>query len=143
MSIKIATHTILLITASFIAQISQAEIKEYVRDYHYHGADFDTRETSRVNAIDGVKRELLDELGTYVGSVVKMHQDSLGNSYMSHDVINITAGIVAMKVLSEKWKQPEYFVKAGMKADPDDVLTKVTLFYYSDPRDALIKGLAE
>ena len=26
---------------------------------------------------------------------------------------------------------------------PDDVLTKVTLFYYSDPRDALIKGLAE
>jgi len=25
----------------------------------------------------------------------------------------------------------------------DDVLTKVTLFYYSDPRDALIKGLAE
>ncbi len=26
---------------------------------------------------------------------------------------------------------------------PDDVLTKVTFFYYSDPRDALIKGLAE
>jgi ATP-dependent Lon protease len=26
---------------------------------------------------------------------------------------------------------------------PDDVLTKVTLFYYSDPRDALIEGLAE
>ena len=26
---------------------------------------------------------------------------------------------------------------------PDDVLPKVTLFYYNDPRDALIKGLAE
>jgi ATP-dependent Lon protease len=26
---------------------------------------------------------------------------------------------------------------------PDDVLTKVTLFYYSDPRGALIKGLGE
>lgn len=26
---------------------------------------------------------------------------------------------------------------------PDDVLTKVTLFYYSDPRVALMKGLAE
>lgn len=25
----------------------------------------------------------------------------------------------------------------------DDVLTKVTLLYYSDPRDALLKGLAE
>jgi len=26
---------------------------------------------------------------------------------------------------------------------PDDVLTKVPLFYYNDPRDTLIKGLAE
>jgi len=26
---------------------------------------------------------------------------------------------------------------------PDDVVTKVTLFYYNDPRDALIKGLGE
>ena len=26
---------------------------------------------------------------------------------------------------------------------PDDVLTKITLFYYSDLRDALVKGLAE
>jgi predicted ATP-dependent Lon-type protease len=26
---------------------------------------------------------------------------------------------------------------------PDDVLTKVTVFHYSDPGDALIKGLAE
>ena len=26
---------------------------------------------------------------------------------------------------------------------PDDVLTKGTLFYYSDPRDALVKGLGE
>ena len=26
---------------------------------------------------------------------------------------------------------------------PDDVLTKVTLFYYADPRDALIKGLGD
>jgi uncharacterized protein len=125
MSIKLAFRAILLMVACLIVQIAQAEVKEYVRDYNYHGTDFDTRDTSRVNAIDGVKRELLEELGTYVGSVVKMNQDSLGNSYMSHDVINITAGIVAMKVLNEKWNQPEYFVKAGMKADPDDVLTKL------------------
>jgi ATP-dependent Lon protease len=26
---------------------------------------------------------------------------------------------------------------------PDDVLTKITFFYYCDPRDALVKGLAE
>ena len=124
MLLKIVFRTLLIVTV-MATQIAQAGVKEYVRDYTYHGADFDTRETSRVNAIDGVKRELMEELGTYVSSVVKMNQDSLGNSYMSHDVINITAGIVAMKVLDEKWNQPVYFVKAGMKADPDDVLTQL------------------
>lgn len=116
---------ILLAVAIFASQPAHAEIREYIRDYNYQGETFDSAATCRVNAIDGVKRELLDELGTYVGSVAKQHQDSLGNSYMSQDVIKITAGIVAMKVLNEKWKQPVYYVKAGMKADPDDVLTKL------------------
>jgi len=115
----------LLMAACCAALTAQAEVKEYVRDYSYHGAEFDTAATCRMNAIDGVKRELLDEIGTYVGSVVRLHQDSLGSTYMSHDVVNITAGIVAMKVLDERWKQPVYFVKAGMKADPDDVLAKL------------------
>jgi TPR repeat protein len=115
----------LLMAACCAAPPVQAVVMEYIRDYNYQGTDFDTAETCRVNALDGVKRELLEELGTYVGSVVKLHQDSLGNSFMSHDVVNITAGIVAMQVLDEKWKQPVYFVKAGMKADPDDVLAKL------------------
>lgn len=124
MSIRLTLHA-LLIVACLVSELAQAEVKEYIRDYNYQGEPYDTAATCRVNAIDGVKRELLDELGTYVGSVVKQHQDSLGNSYMSHDVVNITAGIVALKVLDEKWKQPVYFVKAGMKADPDDVLAKL------------------
>ncbi len=124
MSCKKIART-LLMAACCAALVAQAEVREYVRDYSYHGAEFDTAATCRVNAIDGVKRELLEEIGTYVGSVVKLHQDSLGNTYMSHDVVNIAAGIVAMKVLDEKWKQPVYFVKAGMKADPDDVLAKL------------------
>jgi TPR repeat protein len=124
MSIRNIVHT-LLMAACCAAPPAQAEVKEYIRDYNYHGAGFDTAATCRANAIDGVKRELLEEIGTYVGSVVKLHQDSLGNSYMSHDVVNITAGIVAMRVLDEKWKQPVYFVRAGMKADPDDVLAKL------------------
>lgn len=105
--------------------VAKAEVKEYVRDYSYYAERYDTVETSRVNAIDGVKRELLDELGTYVGSVIRQKQDSLGNSYMSHDVVNITAGIVALNVLDEKWQQPVYYVKANMKADPDDVLVQL------------------
>ena len=124
MSIKFVLH-MLLLAAAGVTQLASAEVKEYIRDYNYQGESYDTQASCRVNAIDGVKRDLLEEIGTYVGSVVKINQDSLGNSYMSRDVINITAGIVAMKVLDEKWKQPVYFVRAGMKADPDDVLVKL------------------
>lgn len=104
---------------------AQAAVIEYVRDYTYQGQRYDNESTCRVNAIEGVKRELLEELGTYVGVVVGIHQDSLGNSYMSKDVINITAGIVAMRVMEERWHRPMFFVKAGIKADPDDVLSKL------------------
>ena len=46
------------------AQAARADITEYVRDYRYQGASFDTRATCRINAIDGVKQELLAELGS-------------------------------------------------------------------------------
>lgn len=124
MLIRLIFHASLLVLLC-AAQLARADIREYVRDYSYQGASFDTRATCRINAIDGVKQELLAELGSYVGSVVKTNQDSLGQSYMSHDVINITAGIVALRLLDEKWNQPVYFVKASMKADPDDVLSKL------------------
>jgi len=116
---------LVLLAALISVPQAQAEVKEYIRDYNYHGTDFDTADTGRINAIDGVRRELLNEIGSYVGSVIKTHQDSLGNSYMSQDLVNITAGIVALKVLNERWSRPVYFVKAGMKADPDDVLAKL------------------
>lgn len=117
--------SVVAFTLGWAACTAQAAVTEYVRDYTYQGARYDSESTCRVNAVEGVKRELLEELGTYIGSVVKLHQDSLGNSYMSQDVVNITAGIVSMKVLEERWKQPDYFIRAGMKADPDDVLVKL------------------
>jgi len=49
-----------------------AEVRQYIRDYKYTANDFDTRYTSRVRAIDGVKQRLLEELGTYVASVVEL-----------------------------------------------------------------------
>lgn len=115
----------LLIVLAIVPQVAAAGVKEYVRDYNYHAEHYDTESSCRANAIDGVRRELLDELGTYVGSVVQQKQDSLGNSYMSHDVVTIAAGIVALNVLGEKWSQPVYYVKASMKADPDDVLKQL------------------
>ena len=102
-----------------------AEVKEYIRDYNYHANMFDTEYTSRINAIDGVKRELLEEIGTYVHSVIEINTNSLGDTHMSKDLSTMTAGVVKLKVMDEKWNKPLFYVKANMKANPDEVLENI------------------
>jgi len=99
-----------------------AETKDYIRDYNYKATDYDSKYTSRIYALDGVKIKLLNELGTYVKSVVSINKDSLGGSYISQDTVNLTAGIINLKVMDENWNRVSYYIKALMKADQDEVL---------------------
>ncbi|MCK5003344.1 MAG: sel1 repeat family protein [Gammaproteobacteria bacterium] len=119
---KMAIAGFLVIVASVTVH---ARPKEYIRDYSYQIQSYDTRATARVQALDGVRSGLLEELGVYIQSVVEIKQDQLGNSYMSNDVVALSAGIVAMTVLQDEWRQVDYYVKAQMQADPDDVLESV------------------
>ena len=102
-----------------------AEEKEYVSDYEYQATDYDSKFTSRINAIDGLKTSLLEELGAYVQSVINVNKDSLGNAYMTNDTVQITAGIISLKLLQEEWNRITYYVKGKMRADHDDVLKAV------------------
>ena len=102
-----------------------AASRTYIRDYTYIAGEFDTRHTSRINAIDGVRRELLQELGTYVQNVIEVHRNSLGERYLADDIVTISAGITAMDLLEERWQQPAFYVKAKIVADPDEVLETV------------------
>ena len=102
-----------------------ANPKEYIRDYSYQAQSYDTQQSARVQALDGVRSELVEELGVYIQSVIKIKQDQLGNSYMSSDIVTLSAGIVAMNVLQENWNKIDYYVKAKMHADPNDVLNSI------------------
>ena len=119
---KMVVVVFLVIVASVTAH---AKPKEYIRDYSYHVQSYDTRATARVQAMDGVRSGLLEELGVDIQSVIEIKKDQLGNSYMSSDIVTLSAGIVAMKVLQDEWRQVDYYVKAQMRADPDDVLESV------------------
>jgi len=107
------------------ASLSEAATQEYIRDYSYPASRFDSEYTSRIRAIDGVKQSLLDELGVYVSSVINVNKDQFGNAHMSQDIQNITAGIISLLVLNENWNRIRYYLKAKMKADPDEVLRSV------------------
>lgn len=110
-----------LIAFSVAALPASAEVRDYVRDYDYQANKFDSQDTARVNAIEGVKSTLLEELGTHIEQVININKDSSGAKFFSEDTVAMTAGIVKLKVLDEKWDFKDYYVKASMQADPDQV----------------------
>lgn len=118
-------NSFLLVILSVATLNVSAAIQEYVRDYSYPASRYDSEYTSRIRAIDGVKQSLLDELGVYVSSVINVNKDQFGNVHMSQDIQNITAGIVTLLVLNENWDRIRYYLKAKMKADPEEVLRSV------------------
>lgn len=98
-----------------------AEIKSLIKEYTYQASELDSKVSSRAIALEQVKRELLEELGTYVESatVVKDYQIE------KDEIRTITAGVVQTKVLDEKWDGREYWLKAEVSADPEEVAASI------------------
>jgi len=110
----------LLLTGFMLTPVYAAE-QVFVRDYEYIATDYDSKYTAKVAAVDGLKSTLLDELGVYVQTEIKLHQDSFGRSYMTKDMVQLTAGILSLKLLQERWNLTSYYVEGEMRANPEEV----------------------
>ncbi len=94
-----------------------AETKTFLKEYTYQASEFDSKASSRILALEQVKRLLLEELGTYLIS-----ETEVKNFQMTKDQITVfTAGIVRAEVIDEKWDGKTYYLKAKITADPKDV----------------------
>ena len=126
MNFKVSpTHVVTTLILSLSLFSAQADVKEYVRDYDYQAAEYDTRYSSRISAIDELKLSLQHELGTYISSVLEISQDESGIKDVTHDTVQITAGILSLKLLEERWNDISYYVKGLMKADKDEILAHI------------------
>jgi len=98
--------------------VSNADDKVFIREYTYQASELDSKISCRTNAIQQVKRLLLDELGTYLESHTEIE-----NLKVTKDKINIyTAGVTQAKILNEKWDGETYWLKAELVSDPEKVL---------------------
>jgi tetratricopeptide (TPR) repeat protein len=107
--------------------------KTFVREYTYQASDYDSKVTSRANALEQVKRLLLEEVSMFIKSEINMSttEVSIGgeselNDFYENKITSITAGITETKILEEKWNGVEYWMKAEITIDPDDVDRKVS-----------------
>ena len=103
------------------AVIVFAEIKSLIKEYTYQASELDSKITCRAIALEQVKRELLEELGTYVQSTTVVQ-----NAQIDQDEIRtISAGVVQTKVLDESWDGKSFWLKAEVSADPDEVAASI------------------
>ena len=113
------SFTLFIILLSSIVNAMGDQI--FIKEYTYQASEQDSKITCRINALAQVKRLLLEELGTYLSGYSKIKDYELAKDKI--DVL--TAGIVKTEVLDERWDGGNYWVKARMRADPDEVLKSI------------------
>jgi len=98
-----------------------AELKTFIKEYTYQASEFDSKASCRTIAREQVKRLLLEELGTYLESSTEVK-----NYELTKDKITaLTAGIVQTQIIEEKWDGKSYWLKAEIKADPENVTRSI------------------
>ena len=115
---------LILIPVAFVQPL-QAEVREYIPEYDYQAAEYDTEYSSRISAIDELKLALQHELGTYISSILEVQQDAAGERYVNLETVQLTAGIISLKLMEERWNTISYFVKGAMQADRDEILESI------------------
>ena len=121
---KIVTLFLLLILSSLI----YAQEKTFIREYTHKVGDADSKITSRAIALNQVKKILLEEIGVYLESTFEIEKTETSEEYKeltNSQITSITAGITETKILEEKWNGIEFFIKAEITIDVDDMLNKL------------------
>ena len=119
---------IIFISLSLCSQFIFAEEQTYIRDYSYQASDTDSKVSARNASLLFLKQNLLSEIGTYVGSsinIVSVASGSEGVTVSAGQVKSLTEGYIKTEILEQKWNGVTFYIKAKLKADPDEIAAKL------------------
>ena len=114
---------LLFISVCIVLMAGQAHAGkvEFVKEHTYRAGDMDSKVSSRAIALQEVKRSLLEKLGTFLVSETEVR-----NFQLTKDQISVlTAGIVSAEVIEERWDGKEFYLKAKLTVDPQEVAERV------------------
>ncbi len=136
-------HKIMLsfMAATILAgsQVAIAKPVTLTREYTYRASEADSKLTCRTIALEQVKRLLLEELGTFIVSNTELRDSALTKD----EIVTYTSGWVATVIIEEKWNGAEYYMKANIKADSDDVAKAIASMHDDRERSIELKKLRE
>lgn len=118
-----------IISIVLSAGILFAEEKTFIKDYYYQASENDSKISSRQKALIEVKTRILEEIGTYIESyvnyTVQSDNQEVSNTFFEQEIKQITAGRLEVKILEENWNGVEYYIKAQVDVDPDEILQQL------------------
>jgi tetratricopeptide (TPR) repeat protein len=116
---------------------TDAKSVEFTREYTYQASEADSKLTSRAIAMEQIKRLLLEELGTFLTSRTEVRDAQLTKD----EIVSYTAGTVTTIIITEKWDGSAYYMKAQIKADPDQVTEAIAAIKKNDDDSDELKRL--
>jgi len=106
-----------------------AQKKTFIREYFYKASETDSKVTSRQKALTEVKALLIEELGTYVESyvnhVIADQNGVITKDFFTNEIKTLSTGTTETKILEERWDGYEYYIKAEILADPEEVVRRI------------------
>jgi len=106
-----------------------AQKKTFIREYVYKASETDSKVTSRQKALTEVKALLIEELGTYVESyvnhVITDKNGVITKDFFTNEIKTLSTGTTETKILEERWNGYEYYIKAEIMADPEEVVRRI------------------
>lgn len=109
----------------FILLAASLSAKTFIREYNYRAGEADSKLTARAIALEQVKRLLLEEIGVYISTSFENETVEVGDEVKeltTRDIEVISAGITETTILEEDWTGDNYYIKAEIDVDEDDVL---------------------
>jgi hypothetical protein len=122
-------YLLCFILAQLVMQNVLAQKKTFIREYFYKASETDSKVISRQKALTEVKALLIEELGTYVESyvnhVVTDENGVITKDFFTNEIKTLSTGITETKILEERWDGYEYYIKAEIVADPEEVVRRI------------------
>lgn len=118
---KISLPAIITSLLLLFATSSHAALHTVEKEYTYRASEADSKLSCRTMALEQVKRLILEEIGTFL-----LSETQVTNFQLTKDqIVTYTAGVVAAVIIDERWNGENYFVKARLTVDPQDVARSV------------------
>jgi tetratricopeptide (TPR) repeat protein len=125
-------HCLLLFLLLAGTATLHAQKKTVTREYYYTASEADSKLTARSIATQQMRAELLREIGEFLSSenilqkksVMVGDKETISEDFSSK-IEAISAGIVEMKTLDERWDGTTYYIKAEMTIDPKDLERRI------------------